>query len=132
MAFLLTGPSPMIRSLGDSPTVLLAACAMGFLGVGQGLSIVPNMEALLHAANAPPGGGELTEGQINDLHDSASVNIMAGLLNSAYSFGSMVAPISGSFMVERMGMPWACTVWSGVLLVTAIATGVSWVRLGPA
>lgn len=125
IAFILTGPSPMISALGPSPTIMLAACAMGVLGVGQGLSIVPNMEALLHATSSNAADAE---GDPHEVHDSASVNIMAGLLNGAYSFGSMVAPISGSFMVERVGMPWACTIWSGVLVVAAIGTGVSWAR----
>lgn len=61
------------------------------------MALVPNMDALL--------------AQCEDLGPSAT-NAVAGLLNSAYYLGAMLAPVAGSFLTGSMGFAWGTTIWA--------------------
>lgn len=66
-------------------------------GIGQSMALVPNMDALL--------------AQCEDLGPAAT-NAVAGLLNSAYYLGAMLAPVAGSFLTGSMGFAWGTTAWA--------------------
>lgn len=61
------------------------------------MALVPNMDALL--------------AQCDDLGPAAT-NAVAGLLNSAYYLGAMLAPMAGSFLTGSLGFAWGTTVWA--------------------
>lgn len=96
--FVLLGPCPLLAQLpgmGNSMSSLFIALVM--IGIGQSMALVPNMDALLT--------------QCDDLGPSAT-NAVAGLLNSAYYLGAMLAPVAGSFLTGRLGFAWGTTIWA--------------------
>ncbi len=113
IGFLLLAPSPLLAPLVGHPSLALVAIGMGFLGLGQSAALVPNMACLIEVCE--------------DMPDSeATTNVLAGVLNAAYSLGSMVAPIASSTLGVHLPFRWSTTIWASLVGGMAAALALAW------
>jgi len=111
--FLLLAPSPLLAWALPAPSLTGVAFGMGFLGLGQSAALVPNMACLMEVCEDMP-------------DTEATTNVLAGILNAAYSLGSMTAPIASSTMGVRLPFRWSTTIWAGLLAAMAAALSLMW------
>ena len=117
--FLLLAPSPLLSWALPAPTLLGVAAGMAFLGLGQSFALVPNMACLLEVCEDMP-------------EPEATTNVCAGVLNAAYSAGSMLAPIASSFLGVRLPFRWSTTIWAAALAAMAACLSFAWDGQGAA
>jgi|APGre2960657444_1045066.scaffolds.fasta_scaffold00750_8 MFS family permease len=111
--YLLLAPSPLLAWALPKPSLAGVAFGMAFLGVGQSAALVPNMACLLEVCE--------------DMPDSeATTNVLAGILNAAYSLGSMTAPIASSTLGVHLPFRWSTTIWAVLVGAMACALTFAW------
>jgi len=113
LGFLLLAPSPLLHWALPSASLAGVAFGMAFLGLGQSAALVPNMACLMEVCEDMP-------------EQEATTNVLAGILNAAYSLGSMIAPITSSTLSIRLPFKWTTTLWSAFLACMALALSFCW------
>lgn len=80
----------------------------GLLGFTVNIAYVPCLSDIVHAITESEGIPE-DDQKLNDL--------ASGLVNSAYAFGSIFAPILGGFFNDRVGFRLTCDIFAMLTLV---------------
>jgi len=111
--FLLLAPSPLIHWALPLPSLSGVAFGMAFLGLGQSAALVPNMACMMEVCEDMP-------------EQEATTNVLAGILNAAYSLGSMTAPVASSTLSVHLPFKWTTTIWSALLATTATLLYFAW------
>ena len=111
--FLLLAPSPLLAWALPKPSLSGVAFGMAFLGLGQSCALVPNMACLMEVCEDMP-------------DTEATTNVLAGILNAAYSLGSMTAPIASSTLGIHLPFRWSTTIWASLLAAMSAALALAW------
>jgi MFS family permease len=111
--FLLLAPSPLLAWALPKPSLTGVAFGMAFLGLGQSCALVPNMACLMEVCEDMP-------------DTEATTNVLAGILNAAYSLGSMTAPIASSTLGMHLPFRWSTTIWASLLAAMSAALTLAW------
>mmetsp|Transcript_23832 Transcript_23832/g.77498 ORF Transcript_23832/g.77498 Transcript_23832/m.77498 type:complete len:465 (+) Transcript_23832:94-1488(+) len=106
--FLLIGPAPFVFAT-TQPSLASFTFALALIGLGQSLAMVPNFDSMVLACGrrGSPVSDEVTD-------------TLGGLLNAAYSFGSVLGPTAAAVLVPSLGFAWACSIWSVVILAVGL------------
>jgi MFS family permease len=111
--FLILAPSPLLAPLLGRASLGGVAVGMAFLGLGQSAALVPNMACLMEVCEDMP-------------DTEATTNVLAGVLNAAYSLGSMCAPIASSTLGVHLPFRWSTTIWAGIVASMAVLLSLAW------
>lgn len=118
VSLLLAGPSPTL-GLGDS--LWLLVFGLGMNGIASGFAFIPIYPEIMEAVMEHEGIEEETD----ELCDKVS-----GIYGTFYSLGSIIAPVFGGFLGERLGYRATCdivafTTLAFVFLYFLINTGMT-------
>jgi MFS family permease len=113
IGFLILAPSPLLAPLLGRASLGGVAVGMAFLGLGQSAALVPNMACLMEVCEDMP-------------DTEATTNVLAGVLNAAYSLGSMCAPIASSTLGVHLPFRWSTTIWAGIVTSMAVLLSLAW------
>ncbi|CAL8472291.1 g11833 [Coccomyxa elongata] len=111
-SYLLIGPIPLLRPLLGQQMYWLVWVALGGVGIGAGMTFVPSLPALLHAAHTL---GFDQEG-IDDL--------VSGILMGSYHSGGGGGPLVGGAAKHLLGFPWSGALFAAILAVQGVVIAI--------
>lgn len=97
IALFMFGPSKL---LGFGKNLAISTVGLGLLGVGCSVIFVPLLSEIIEGVQEKENIGESAE-----LNDKA-----AGLFNTSYAIGCIIAPILGGFLNEKYGFETTCDI----------------------
>ncbi|KAK9905881.1 hypothetical protein WJX75_008082 [Coccomyxa subellipsoidea] len=111
-SYLLIGPIPLLQPLLGPQMYWLVWVALGGVGIGAGMTFVPSLPALLHAARTL---GFDQEG-VDDL--------VSGILMGSYHSGGGGGPLVGGAAKHLLGFPWSGAAFACILAFQGVVIAV--------